>query len=113
MRACWIIAPEPDTTLGTSCAAFNRQLSTGPNRQDPAIACVRACCAFCYAAMQTAELSVKQLRTQATALGMDISWCLERSELVEVYRRAKTVRECVTLLCCVLCPWKHCLCGMC
>lgn len=46
--------------------------------------------------LQTSGLSTKQLRQEATALGMDCSWCLERSELLEVYKRAKQVHiQCV------------------
>jgi len=53
--------------------------------------------------LQTAGLSTKQLRVEATALGMDCSWCLERSELVEAYKRAKQVGidDCIT-------PQRHC-----
>jgi hypothetical protein len=45
----------------------------------------------CLVVLQTSGLSTKQLRQEATALGMDCSWCLERSELLEVFKRAKQV----------------------
>jgi hypothetical protein len=41
--------------------------------------------------LQTSGLATKQLRAEATALGMDCSWCLERSELLEAFKRAKQV----------------------
>lgn len=47
----------------------------------------------CLCWLQTSGLSTKQLRQEAAALGMDCSWCLERSELLEAYKRAKQVGE--------------------
>jgi hypothetical protein len=44
------------------------------------------------ALLQTSGLSTKQLRAEASTLGMDCSWCLERSELLAAYKRAKQVR---------------------
>ena len=41
--------------------------------------------------LQTGGLSTKQLRVEATTLGMNCSWCLERSELVDAFKRAKQV----------------------
>lgn len=46
---------------------------------------------------QTSGLSSKELRQEATALGMDCSWCLERSELLAAYKRAKQVRQAAVL----------------
>lgn len=41
--------------------------------------------------LSTVDLSTKQLREEARLLGADISWCLERKELIAVYKRAKQV----------------------
>lgn len=43
------------------------------------------------AGLQTASLSNRELRDGAVQLGMDCSWCLERSELVAAFTRAKQV----------------------
>jgi hypothetical protein len=56
----------------------------------PRMLCVNTCCIAAH--LQTSGLSTKQLRSAATALGMDCSWCLERSELLAVYKRGKQVR---------------------
>jgi hypothetical protein len=50
-----------------------------------------------HAVLQTSGLATKQLRAEATALGMDCSWCLERSELLEAFKRAKQVPGVVCL----------------
>lgn len=55
------------------------------------------CCLFCdtrvleAADMSTAGLSNRDLMHEAVQLGADARWCLERSELVAVYKRAKQV----------------------
>jgi hypothetical protein len=55
------------------------------------------CCPFCNARVPdaavviTGDMSVRQLRDAASSLGADCSWCLERGELVSVYKRAKQV----------------------
>jgi hypothetical protein len=55
------------------------------------------CCPFCDARVPdaavviTGDMSVRQLRDAASGLGADCSWCLERGELVSVYKRAKQV----------------------
>lgn len=41
--------------------------------------------------ISTAGLSNRQLRDEASSLGADCTWCLERSEVVSVYKRAKQV----------------------
>jgi hypothetical protein len=57
------------------------------------------CCPFCDARVPdaavviTGDMSVRQLRDAASSLGADCSWCLERGELVSVYKRAKQVRR--------------------
>lgn len=60
------------------------------------------CCHFCGVRMpealdlSIAGLSNRELLNEAQELGADAKWCLERSELVAVYKRARQVicREC-------------------
>lgn len=58
------------------------------------------CCCRMSVLLQTSGLSTKQLRAEASALGMDCSWCLERSELLAAYKRAKHVRQKLHRPCC-------------
>lgn len=76
------------------------------------------CDALVLAAMdlQTSGLSTKQLRAEASTLGMDCSWCLERSELLAAYKRAKqTCDDCrprLRQMCSRQLPCHHWCCGV-
>ncbi|KAF6264521.1 hypothetical protein COO60DRAFT_1457625 [Scenedesmus sp. NREL 46B-D3] len=66
----------------------------------------------------TGDMSIRQLRDATTSLGADCSWCLERGELVSVYKRAKQVcssgscRSRLSELCTRQLPCGHFCCGV-
>eukprot|EP00879_Flechtneria_rotunda_P015900 GHRR01016627.1.p1 GENE.GHRR01016627.1~~GHRR01016627.1.p1 ORF type:complete len:363 (+),score=79.60 GHRR01016627.1:311-1399(+) len=66
--------------------------------------------------VSTAGRSNRQLQQEATKLGADCSWCLERNELVELYKRAKQVcnscRPGLSGMCCKKLPCGHWCCGV-
>lgn len=82
----WPVRHSPYCDVASLCLSC-----TGP---------LTCCCCFVSVLLQTSGLSAKQLRAEASALGMDCSWCLERSELLAVYKRAKHVRQTQHWPCC-------------
>jgi len=86
--------------------------STARRQQHQAASFVSSVCQRPVTLQQLPRPERRQLRQLASSMGADVSWCLERTELEDVFQRATQVRRagCAGPIACTA-PWQRCPAG--